>query len=94
MRGNSHVQFLGGGEVAILPCYPAGWLQCIGRPPGNLPRVLRGVDCLAARPVSGRDGWPGIGRGERSHGSDGTFHFLAGEGVLRVPEGLTEWTLC
>ena len=28
MRGNSHVQFLGGGEVAILPCYP-------GRIPGN-----------------------------------------------------------
>src|SRR5438034_11685438 len=28
MRGNSHVQFLGGGEVVILPRYPAWCTTC------------------------------------------------------------------
>src|SRR5208337_3343331 len=52
MRGNSHVQFKGGGEVAIPPCYPAmrgkhachprqtavrGWMLIDTRKPGRPP---------------------------------------------------------
>src|SRR4051794_23234405 len=35
MRGDSHVQFLGGGEVAIPPCYPALTLTPTAQPDGR-----------------------------------------------------------
>jgi hypothetical protein len=45
MKGNFHVQFLGGGEVARLPCYPAvsgwGWVASGTEPPQKVGRGLR-----------------------------------------------------
>jgi len=49
MRGNSHVQFLGGGTVVTPPCYPARG----GRPapPTRSVRLLQAVAFLHEGPL-------------------------------------------